>query len=53
MLFNQQRGRPVTRWADDITQIGGKDWIKTAKDRDKWSSLEEAFTFTGGVLTET
>lgn len=39
------KGRPLTRWADDITNIAGPCWTQTAQDRDKWSSLEEAFTF--------
>ena len=40
-------GRPKRRWADDITQIAGKDWLKLSKDRDSWRRLEEAFTQNG------
>ncbi|CAH2101321.1 unnamed protein product [Euphydryas editha] len=39
-----KRGRPHTRWADDITQIAGRDWVSVARDRSTWQSLEEAFT---------
>lgn len=42
---HRKRGRPVTRWADDVVQVAGTSWMNTAKDRDRWSSLEEAFTF--------
>lgn len=45
------RGRPLTRWDDDIRKIASPDWMKTAEDREKWSSLEEAYT-RGGVLAE-
>lgn len=41
-------GRPKRRWADDITEIIGKDWQTIGKDRDQWKGLEEAFT-RGGV----
>ncbi|CAH2092926.1 unnamed protein product [Euphydryas editha] len=37
-------GRPCMRWEDDIKKIAGPDWIHIAKDREKWKSLEEAFT---------
>ena len=42
----RKRGRPIARWADDVTKIAGKGWMKDAEDREYWSSLEEAFTFT-------
>ena len=41
----RKRGRPYARWADDLTKIAGTHWMRLAKDREKWSSLEEAFTF--------
>lgn len=40
----RKRGRPNTRWIDDITKIAGTHWMREAEDREKWSSLEEAFT---------
>lgn len=40
-------GRPLKRWADDIRAVAGESWMKEALDREKWSSLEEAFTRTG------
>lgn len=47
----RHRGRPHARWEDDITRIAGSNWTETAKDRDKWTSLEEAFT-RRGVLSQ-
>ncbi|XP_045455664.1 uncharacterized protein LOC123665395 [Melitaea cinxia] len=41
-------GRPKRQWADDITQLLGKDWPTISRDRDEWKGLEEAFT-RGGV----
>ncbi|CAH2234387.1 jg21191 [Pararge aegeria aegeria] len=37
-------GRPYARWSDDIAKVAGINWMQVAKDRDRWSSLEEAFT---------
>ncbi|CAH2229261.1 jg23727 [Pararge aegeria aegeria] len=43
-------GNPQTqRWStpnqsDDIAKVGGINWMQVAQDRDRWSSLEEAFT---------
>ena len=42
----RKKGRPITRWKDDIVKEAGKKWITTAKNREKWQSLEEAFNFT-------
>lgn len=42
----RKRGRPITRWTDDIIRVAGKNWMLEAIDRDHWSSLEEAFTLT-------
>lgn len=47
----RQRGRPLTRWADDINKTAGPDWLQTAQVRENWASLEEAFTC-GGVLAD-
>ena len=30
-------------WADEITRFGGNKWLDTAKDRQSWSQIEEAF----------
>lgn len=40
---HRKRGRPLKRWADDISQIAGKSWFKVARDRHEWRRLEEAF----------
>jgi hypothetical protein len=39
----RKRGRPRTRWTDEIAKVAGKEWMKKAQDRDKWRNLGEAF----------
>lgn len=39
----RNRGRQTKRWEDDLRKIAGPTWIRTAKNRIKWKSLEEAF----------
>lgn len=46
-LGQRKRGRPNARWADDIKRVAGNQWLRAAKDRKYWTSLEEAFTFHG------
>jgi len=36
-------GRPRKRWAEEIKKSHGHNWHKIATDREKWSSMEEAF----------
>ncbi|KAJ2946764.1 hypothetical protein O0L34_g12828 [Tuta absoluta] len=43
-LGKRKVGRPTKRWADDITEVAGRDWMNLAQDREKWKSMEEAFT---------
>lgn len=43
-LGKRNVGRPQKRWADDIIEVAGKTWIKTAQDREKWKHLGEAYT---------
>lgn len=43
----RRAGRPKRRWADDLSDIAGKNWQTISKDRDVWKSLEEAFTRRG------
>lgn len=45
-------GRPNRRWADDIVQIAGKDWMTLGKNREAWNKLEEAFTRKGVLISE-
>ena len=33
----------MKRWADDIKKVAGTEWMRMAKDRKKWKSLEEAY----------
>lgn len=40
-------GRPYSRWADEIIQIAGKNWMDAGKDRESWKKMEEAFTQKG------
>lgn len=42
-------GRQRKRWADDIINTAGKNWMHTAKDRDRWKTMEEAFTRRGAT----
>lgn len=46
---SRARGRPCARWQDEIVTTAGKNWLDIAKDRDKWQSLEEAFTLRGSI----
>lgn len=43
------RGRPRARWADEIVAWAGGSWMDTAKDREAWQALGEAFTRTGSI----
>lgn len=43
----RERGRSKARWIDDILQLAGRDWMKTANDRNKWGQLEEVHTRKG------
>lgn len=38
----RKRGRPSTRWENDIIKTGGKNWKTTAIDKETWKSLAEA-----------
>ena len=38
----RSRGRPPTRWSDDIKRIQ-TNWINTAQDRSRWKTLREAY----------
>ncbi|GBP74756.1 hypothetical protein EVAR_45084_1 [Eumeta japonica] len=39
----RQKGRPLTRWMDDIKAKPPAKWMRTAKDREEWRKMEEAF----------
>lgn len=39
----RSRGRPQTRWREDIQRHAGKNWIQTAQERTTWKQLEEAY----------
>ena len=38
----RSRGRPPTRWSDDIRRLAG-DWLRKAQDRDGWRNMGEAY----------
>lgn len=40
-------GRPKQRWADDIVQTVGRNWMEQGRDRERWKRLEEAYTHDG------
>ncbi|CAH2244514.1 jg17987 [Pararge aegeria aegeria] len=35
------RGRPGSRWDDDIKKIAGPQWIQIAQDTERWQALAE------------
>ena len=39
----RKRGRQETRWRDDIVKAACATWERTALDRQRWKTLEEAF----------
>lgn len=39
----RHRGRQVKRWEDDVKKVAGSTWTRTAKMRNDWRALEEAF----------
>ena len=39
----RKRGRPKTRWVDEIEMMYGVTWMRTARDRTLWKNHEEAF----------
>ena len=41
----RSRGRPPTRWTDDIKRIS-TNWVDAAKDRENWRHLEEVQQWT-------
>ena len=41
--YGRLPGRPLTRWADDITQYAGGNWTTSACDKTLWSMLEYGF----------
>lgn len=38
----RNRGKPLTRWTDNIQRIAG-NWMQAAQKRKIWQSLREAF----------
>ena len=36
-------GRPPMRWSDDVGRYAGRDWMRTAQDRELWKTKGEAY----------
>ncbi|GBP76650.1 hypothetical protein EVAR_51135_1 [Eumeta japonica] len=43
MGSNRSKGRQTKRWEDDLKKVAGPLWLRTAKQRNEWKALEEAF----------
>ncbi|GBP38882.1 hypothetical protein EVAR_32398_1 [Eumeta japonica] len=41
--YNRSKGRQTKRWEDDLKKVAGPLWLHTAKQRNEWKALEEAF----------
>lgn len=41
----RRKGRPKTRWSDDIRLIVGPYWIRVADNRALWRELEQAYAW--------
>ena len=41
--LGRDRGRPVTRWSDDIEALAGGSWAEAAQDHKLWALLERGF----------
>ena len=39
----RKRGRPATRWRDDIEVTAGKTWMRKTNDREEWRRLSEGY----------
>ncbi|GBP59115.1 hypothetical protein EVAR_44355_1 [Eumeta japonica] len=39
----RNKGRQPKRWEEDIQRTAGPEWMRIARDRDKWKPLEEAY----------
>jgi hypothetical protein len=40
--YKRSRGRPPTRWTDDIKRVAG-NWLQAAQCREHWKELREAY----------
>ena len=39
----RSKGRPSTRWRNEIRHFGGKKWKSVTRDKDWWRNMGEAF----------
>lgn len=42
-LGKRKRGRPPTRWTNDLKLTAGLNWTREAQDRDRWNAMGEAY----------
>ncbi|KAK4875241.1 hypothetical protein RN001_011663 [Aquatica leii] len=42
-MGKRSRGRPQTRWIDDLKKTAGLDWIRKTQNRDLWKATGEAY----------
>lgn len=42
-LGKRKRGRPSTRWTNDLKLTAGLNWTREAQDRDRWYAMGEAY----------
>ena len=40
---NRSKGRPATRWRDEIRSFAGKNWERLTENRKNWKALGEAY----------
>ncbi|CAF4843441.1 unnamed protein product [Pieris macdunnoughi] len=45
----RNRGKQIRIWENDIKKVEGLKWIRTAREREDWKNLEEAFVEGQGV----
>lgn len=43
----RKRGRQFRRWEDEVKATAGSTWSRTAREREEWKKLEEAFAKLG------
>lgn len=42
-IRKHRRGRPMTRWIDEIGEVAGPCWVICARNRSTWSELLKAY----------
>ena len=42
-MGRRDRGRPQTRWRDDLRRVAGVNWMRESQDRELWKEKREAY----------